>query len=102
MSFGLALISDEPINLNPAFSASADHIILPDIAALGLRILRLIGPAAMVFEAQYSTRLQGLIECPEGCSRGAVAHPVMDIAEGRARNRRYREVRPPDHRQRIQ
>ena len=36
----------------------------------------------MVFEAQNSTWLQGLIERPEGFFRSAVAHPVMDIAEG--------------------
>ena len=36
----------------------------------------------MVFEPQNAARLQGLKEGPEGRIRGAVPHPIMDIAKG--------------------
>src|SRR5579885_1654529 len=59
----------------------SDRVILTHIAALGLRILRRDGGAAMVFYAQNSARLERFIEGPERALGGARAHPIVEIVE---------------------
>jgi aspartate ammonia-lyase len=80
----------------PGFSGERDRIVLPHIAAFGLRVLRLVGSAAMFFDAQDPTRLQRPIERMEGGVRGARAHPIMGCCGMSARNRRCSEGRFPD------
>src|SRR5207248_400693 len=59
-----------------------DGVVLADIAALGQRILRLVGAAAMLLDAEHAARLQRLEEGGEGLVGGAAGHPVVDVAEG--------------------
>jgi hypothetical protein len=55
---------------------------LPDIAVLGLRILRRVPLAAMVLETQHPARLQCSIEVREGIWSETFMQPIVKVAKG--------------------
>src|ERR1700722_10492089 len=59
-----------------------DGVVLPDIAVLGLRILRRVPLAAMVLETQRPARLQRSIEVREGIWSETFMQPIVKLAKG--------------------